>query len=89
MERRQLARHSTASTSLKSQEQARSEVITWTVLLCALMRLDVQAAKANLANGFSTDIASEMSTAKDGIVLFELDQLDKKARAHITSGTNP
>ncbi|KAF9153231.1 hypothetical protein BG015_003832 [Linnemannia schmuckeri] len=28
--------------------------------------------------------ASEMSAAKDGIVLFELDQLDKNAQAHIT-----
>ncbi|KAF9546347.1 Minichromosome maintenance domain-containing protein 2 [Mortierella hygrophila] len=28
--------------------------------------------------------ASEMGTAKDGFVLFELDQLDKKAQAHIT-----
>ncbi|KAF9145780.1 hypothetical protein BGX30_006836 [Mortierella sp. GBA39] len=28
--------------------------------------------------------ASEMGAAKDGVVLFELDQLDKKAQAHIT-----
>lgn len=29
-----------------------------------------------------------MSTAKDGIVLFELDQLDKKAQAQIIPGNN-
>ncbi|KAG9070370.1 Minichromosome maintenance domain-containing protein 2 [Linnemannia hyalina] len=29
--------------------------------------------------------ASEMGAARDGVVLFELDQLDKKAQAHITS----
>jgi hypothetical protein len=29
-----------------------------------------------------------MSTAKDGIVMFELDQLDKKAQAHISPGTS-
>lgn len=29
-----------------------------------------------------------MSAAKDGIVMLELDQLDKKAQAHIIPGTN-